>query len=194
MIMKRLAFAAAFLSFAGLAAPAVDAADTFKVDTVHSSIVFKVKHMNTSYAWGRFNDFTGTFSLDDQDPAQSALSFVVKTGSIDTGNKQRDGHLKSADFFNAAQYSTIKFTSTSVTKSGDDYEVKGDLTLHGVTKPITAKLTRTGMGKGPRGGTIAGIEANFTIKQTEFGMSKMVGPQGVGDDVWVNVSIEAGKQ
>src|SRR5262249_49789347 len=136
MIMKRLAFAAAFLSFAGLVAPAVDAADTFKVDTVHSSIVFKVKHMNTSYAWGRFNDFTGTFSLDDQDPGASTLDFVVKATSIDTGNAMRDRHLKSPDFFNAAQYQTITFKSTSVTKGGEDYEVKGNLTLHGVTKPI----------------------------------------------------------
>lgn len=194
MIMKRLAAAAGFLSIALLAAHAALAADTFKVDTVHSSVVFKVKHMNTSYAWGRFNDISGTFSLDDQDPAQSTLNFVVKTGSVDTGNQMRDRHLKSPDFFNAAQYATISFKSKSVAKAGDAYEVTGDLTLHGVTKPVTAKLTRTGMGKGMRGAVIAGIEANFTIKQTEFGMSKMVGPQGVGDEVWVNVSIEAGKQ
>jgi len=168
------------------------AADTFTVDTVHSAVVFRVKHMNTSNAWGRFNDIAGTFALDESDPSKSLLDFQVKTGSIDTASAARDKHLKSPDFFNAVQFPVISFKSKSVSKGAEGYDVTGDLTLHGVTKPVKVKVLPVGSGKDPRGTVIAGIDATFTVKQSEFGMSKMVGP--IGDDVWVNVSIEGGKK
>ena len=168
------------------------AADTYNVDAVHSSINFRVKHMNTSHAWGRFNDLSGSFVLDEANPASTVLDFQVKTDSIDTGNAKRDQHLKSPDFFSAVQYPTIAFKSTAVTKSAKGYDVVGDLTLHGVTKAIKVTLSPVGKGKGPTGGEIAGIDATFTIKQSDFGMKKMVGP--IGDDVWVNVSIEGVKK
>jgi polyisoprenoid-binding protein YceI len=168
------------------------AADTYKADAVHSSIVFKAKHMNTSYFWGRFNNISGSFALDEQDASQSSLKFQVKTASIDTGNGARDQHLKGPDFFNATQFPTISFTSKSVTAAGNDtYEVTGDLTLHGVTKPVTVKVTKTGAGKGPQGGAIAGIEATFTIKQSDFGMTKMLA--AIGDEVFVDVTVEGKK-
>jgi polyisoprenoid-binding protein YceI len=165
------------------------AADTYAVDGVHSSVVFRVKHMNTSNAWGRFNNIAGTFTLDEANPAESKLDFQVKSDSIDTADAKRDQHLKSPDFFNAVQYPAITFKSQSVTKAGGAYEVTGDLTLHGVTKPVTIKVVPTGSGKDMRGTPIAGIETSFNIKRSDYGMSKMVGP--VGDDVWVNVSVEA---
>jgi polyisoprenoid-binding protein YceI len=167
------------------------AADMFAADPVHSSVVFRVKHMNTSYFWGRFNDISGSFALDEADPSQSKFQFQVKAGSIDSGNAKRDQHLKSPDFFNAVQFPVIAFKSTGVVKSGTGYEVTGDLTLHGVTKPITARVTPTGTGNAG-GRQIAGIEATLNVKQSEFGMTKMIGP--VGDDVSVTVSIEARKQ
>jgi polyisoprenoid-binding protein YceI len=181
MIMAVALVAAPSLCFAG---------ETYQADTIHSSVVFRVKHMNTSYAWGRFNDITGTFSIDKANLAESKLDFKVKTDSIDTANAKRDQHLKGPDFFNVVQHKTISFVSKSVTPVGESYEVNGDLTLHGVTKPVTVKVSPTGEGAGPMGGKIAGIEATFTIKRSEFGMNKMVGP--VADDVWVTVSVEGG--
>jgi polyisoprenoid-binding protein YceI len=172
---------------AALAGPA-RAAETYQADSVHSSVVFRVKHMNTSYFWGRFNGVEGSFTLDEANPAQSQLQFKVKSAGVDTGNAARDTHLKGPDFLNAVQFPAITFTSKSVAKSGNAYEVSGDLTLHGVTKPVALRITPTGAGKDMRGTPIAGIETAFTIKQSDFGMTKMVGP--VGDDVWVNVSIE----
>lgn len=176
----------------GIAAPAAQAADAFTADPVHSAVVFRVKHMNTSNAWGRFNDISGGFVLDEADPSQSQLDFQVKTASVDTGNAKRDQHLKGPDFFNAVQFPVIHFKSKSVTKAADGYEVSGDLTLHGQTRPILVKVVKAGSGKGPNGAAIAGIDASFIVKQSQFGMTKMVGP--IGDDVWVNVSIEGVKK
>ena len=96
---------------------AAHAADTFAADPVHSSVVFRVKHMNTSYAWGRFDNVAGSFALDQADPTQSKLTFTVKAGSVNTNNPARDNHLKSPDFFNAVQYPNITFASESVSKS-----------------------------------------------------------------------------
>jgi polyisoprenoid-binding protein YceI len=164
------------------------AADTFKADPVHSSVVFRVKHMNTSYSWGRFNDIAGSFTLDPVSPGQSKLQFTIKAASVDTGNAMRDTHLKNPDFFNATQYPTITFVSKSVVKSDTAYDVTGDLTFHGVTKPISFRLTPVGTGKDMKGKPIAGIEANFTLRQSDFGITKMAA--AIGDDVWVNVSVE----
>jgi polyisoprenoid-binding protein YceI len=164
------------------------AGETYQADPVHSSIVFRVKHANTAYFWGRFNDIAGNFTLDSSDPGTVALQFQVKTASVDTANPNRDQHLKGPDFFNATQFPTISFKSKSAAVSGKGYEVQGDLTLHGVTKPVTVHLTPTGTGKGPTGKAIGGIEANFTIKQSEFGITKMASM--IGDSVWVNVSVE----
>ena len=99
--------------------PPARSADTFAADPAHSSVIFRVKHMNTSYAWGRFNDIAGTFSLDEADPSKSHARIQVKTASIDTGQPNRDQHLKSPDFFNAVQYPTITFTSKSGRQGGN---------------------------------------------------------------------------
>lgn len=169
------------------------AAETYKVDAAHSAVVFKVKHMNTSNAYGRFNDIAGTFTLDDANPAAMSLDFAVKADSIDTANAKRDGHLKGPDFFNVRQFPTITFKSKAVTKSGSKYLVTGDLTLHGVTKPVEVTVEPTGKGKNPQsGGAIAGIEATFVIKRSDFGMAYGV-PDAVGDEVHIIVSAEGGK-
>jgi polyisoprenoid-binding protein YceI len=165
------------------------AAEVYKVDPVHSSVVFRVKHLNTSHAWGRFDEFSGSLALD---PSQSKLQFQIKAGSVDTNNAMRDNHLKGPDFFSAVQYPTIDFTSKSVVLKDKAYEVSGDLTFHGVTKPISFKLTPTGTGKDMKGHAIAGFESSFMVSQKEFGITKMAG--AIGDDVWVIVSIEAIRQ
>lgn len=186
-LRNRLALAAAL----AVAWPALAlAAETYKVDPSHSSVVFKVKHMNTSNAYGRFNDIAGTFTLDEANPANCRFEFTVKADSIDTANAKRDEHLKGSDFFNVRQFPTIAFRSTSTAKAGDKYRVGGDLSLHGVTKPVEVTIEPIGRGKNPRSGAgIAGIEAVFVVKRSDFGMSYGL-PDAVGDEVTLIVSLE----
>ena len=187
--MKSRILTLAAVLAASVAVPALAA--TFKVDSTHSTLIFRVKHMNASYAYGRFNAISGEFAIDEANPAASSFNFTIKTDSVDTADAKRDAHLKNADFFNAAQFPTITFKSKTVKAAGKGaYDVTGDLTLHGVTKPITVKVEHTGTSKGMGGATIAGIESTFTLKRSEFGMKNMVGP--VGDDVTVTLSAEGG--
>lgn len=189
MKLWTLVLAAGMASGLGLESSARLEAATYTVDTVHSTAIFRVKHMNTSYSYGRFNDITGQFALDDQDPAQSRFDLQVKTESLDTGHAGRDKHLKGPDFFNAVQYPTLSFKSTSVSKDGaDSYQVTGDLMLHGVTRPVTVKITRTGTGKDMRGRPTAGFETRFVLKRTDFKMGNMTAV--VGDEVSIIVSVE----
>ncbi len=167
------------------------AADTYTVDPVHSAVVFKVKHANASTAWGRFNDISGSFTLDPEHPTMSKLNFTVKVDSVDTNNATRDSHLKGPDFFNAAQYPEITFTSKEVQKAPDSphaYKVSGTLSFHGETKPLTITLVSVGSGKDMRGNLIAGIDTHFAIKQSDFGIAEK--PGAIGDKVTVFVSIE----
>lgn len=176
-----------------LSAPFAVAADTYKADAVHSAVIFRIKHLNVSYCYGRFNDVAGSFSFDDAKPESSALEFTVKTESIDTADKKRDDHLRSAEFFDAAKHPTITFKSKSVKKLGEnEFEVAGELTLRGVTKPLTVKVERTGSGADPWGGQRAGFETTFTIKRSDFEVNALKG--GLGDDVRLIVSVEGVKQ
>jgi len=162
------------------------AGQTFRVDPVHSSMLFRVKHMNTSYIWGRFNECSGTVKLDDGDPS---FTVQIKVDSVDTANAKRDQHLEGPDFFSARQFPTISFQSTSVKKLGPTaYDVEGTLTLHGVSKPIQVRVDRIGTNKGPMGGTITGLSTTFTIKRTDFNMD--YGLQGVSDDVLIVATLE----
>jgi polyisoprenoid-binding protein YceI len=159
---------------------------TFSVDSVHSSLIFRVKHLNISNFYGAFSDVSGEFNLD---PAAGSISVTVQTKSVDTRNDKRDAHVRSADFLNADQFPTATFKSTSVkgTTSGK-FEVTGDLTICGVTKPVTVPVEQTGSGKGMQGETRAGFEAIFTIKRDDFGISFM--PDGLSKDIQLIVSLE----
>lgn len=178
---------------AGSASPAVAqapaAATKYTLDLVHSTVLFKVKHANASWAYGRFNDFSGTLMFDAAKPEASSFEVSIKADSIDTANAKRDQHLTSPDFFNAAEFPTIDFKSTSLKKTGEHtYELAGNVTLLGVTKPVTAKLEHTGNGKNNAGAEVIGAEATFTIKRSDFGMT--YGLAGIGDEVHITVSIE----
>jgi polyisoprenoid-binding protein YceI len=171
------------------AASPAPAADSYQVDPVHSSIHFRVKHLGLGYVYGRFNDFSGSFTFDDRDPSQGKLEMQVKVETIDTNNKLRDTHLKGADFFNAAKYPTMAFKSTRIKAAGTNvYEVTGNLTLLGVTKPVTVKLERIGSGKDQRGGVRTGWESTFTVKRSDFGMKNML--EAIGDEVRVILAVE----
>ncbi len=183
------------LALASVLPTTARAADTYSVDPVHSAVLFKVKHANTSTAWGRFNAISGSFSLDPEHPSTSNLNFTVKVDSVDTNSEARDSHLKGPDFFNAAQYPEITFTSKDVQKAPDRphaYKVSGTLSFHGETKPLTITLVSVGSGKDMRGNAIAGIDTHFTIKQSDFGIAEK--PGAIGDEVTVFVSIEGTKK
>src|SRR4030081_840864 len=115
-----------------------NAADTFKVDPVHSFVLFSVQHLGIANTYGRFNDISGTVVFDKDNPAKSSVEVSVPLDSLDTHNSIRDRSLKSPDFFNAKQFPTMTFKSTKVEGSGDTLEVSGDITIRGVTKPLTA--------------------------------------------------------
>src|SRR5262245_22434708 len=175
------------------AAPAAPAAKTYKIDPVHSSALFRIKHNNASYFHGRFTDIAGTFAYDEANPAGSSVEVTIKAESVWTGAGKRDQHLKSPDFFNAEEFPALAFKSKGVKKGSgkEELEVTGDLTIHGVTKPLTAKVTHTGTAQG-QGGEVAGFETVFTIKRTDFDMKNMVGM--LGDEVQITISLEGGKQ
>jgi polyisoprenoid-binding protein YceI len=177
-----------------VANPAPAASGAFTVDAVHSGVLFRIKHMGVSYFHGRFNDFSGTFHLDGDDAAKSALNVTVKADSIDTGNAGREKHLKSADFFSTAEFPEITFTSTSVKKTGDHtYDVTGDLTMLGAKKSVTATVTHVGTAQAPAqmgGGEVSGVEATFTIKRSDFGMNYGIDKGALSDEVQMTIALE----
>ena len=180
-----------FALLAAAVAP-IQAAEPYKVDSVHSAVIFRVKHMNVSHAYGRFHEIGGTFDLDETNPAQSKIDIKVPASSIDTASKLREIHLQGPDFFSTKQFPTISFKSTEVAKTSDGaFVVTGDLTLHGVTKPVTLKVEPSGTGKGMKGEKLAGFETTFSIKRSDFGMTNMTGV--IGDDVRLIVSIEGNR-
>lgn len=162
-----------------VAAAEVAAADSYTVDSVHSTVLFRIQHAGVGVFWGRFNEVSGSFLINTESPSESFFKATVPVGSVDTANEKRDQHLESGDFFNARQYPEATFESTSFAETGEEgvYDVKGDLTLFGQTKPITAKVTLTGEGS-VQGKEAQGFEVDFTIKRADFGNSTYVAPDG----------------
>lgn len=168
--------------------PATGAAE-YAVDPVHSVVLFRIKHLNVSYFHGRFNEVSGTFTLDAEHPAKSTIRVEVNAESVDTGNEARDKHIRSEELFDTDRHKTIRFVSKSVTKAGEHkYEAAGELTFHGTTRPLTVTIEHTGEGPGMRGETRSGFEAVFTVKRSEYGMTGLMGP--LGDDVRLTVAVE----
>ena len=163
-------------------------AHDYEIDGVHSAILFKVSHMGISNTWGRFDSIGGSLKFGDGASA-NAIDITVKAGSINTGNADRDAHLKSPAFFSAKEFTTITFKSKSWNKTGDkSYDVTGDLSLHGVTKSVTLAVTKVGEGKGPRGMLRVGFDAVLKLKRTDYGMKQFVG--AAGDEVTLHIAIE----
>jgi polyisoprenoid-binding protein YceI len=180
----------------GLAASPV-AADTFVIDPNHSEASFQIRHVVTKVR-GRFTDFAGSIVGDPAKPEAATVEFTVKTASIDTANAKRDGHLKSADFFDAEKFPEISFKSTSIKSTGKDkYDVTGNLTMHGVTKPVTLQVTNLGTG-GTGKDQKFGFEASTTLNRKDFGITWNraldTGGLMLGDDVLVSVNIEASRK
>jgi polyisoprenoid-binding protein YceI len=167
--------------------------ESFKADPVHSTVIFRIKHLGASYTYGRFNDMSGSFTLDSASPAGNTFDLQIAAASVDTNSADRDKHLRGPDFFDAEKFASIRFKGSAARRLGStSLEVEGRLTLHGVTKPVTVKIDLIGRGKGFKGETRAGFECVFTVKRSDFGMTKLMGP--VGDDVRLIVSVEGIRQ
>ena len=171
------------------------AADTYAVDKVHSSVGFSILHMMVSRVVGQFDDFSGNVQFDPNDLVNSKLDFDIKVATVNTKNDKRDGHLRSADFFDAEKFPLITFRSKKIVKKeAGVFDVTGDLAMKGVTKEVTYPVTVLGPVKDPMsGGTALGLEAKFSVNRQEYGVNwnKTLDNGGllIGNDVDVAVSI-----
>jgi polyisoprenoid-binding protein YceI len=191
---NRIAAAAALLLAVGSGALAFGE-DTFKLDSVHSGVVFTIHHL-VSNPFGVFHAPEGTVIVDGGVPK---LDITVPVEKLDMGNAKWEEDIKAASWFDAKQFPNITFKTTAVKKLGEDpttheytFEATGDLTLHGVTKSVTVTLSKTGEGKGMQGETRIGYSCTFKVKRSDYNMKTYVGP--IGDEVTLMVNIEAIKQ
>lgn len=167
---------------------------TWQLDPSHSNIEFSAKHMMIATVRGRFEDFTGTVNIDEQDLTNSTAEFTIQATSLNTHNEQRDGHLRGGDFFLAEEYPTITFKTTKITKAGSDYKVTGDLTIRGVTRSETFDAELNGPGKDPWGNTRYGVEVTGTINRKDYGLNWNVALETggflVGDQIKLNIAVQ----
>jgi polyisoprenoid-binding protein YceI len=165
------------------------------IDNVHSHVGFSVKHMMVTTVRGQFRQYRGTLRLDPKDFTRSTFEGAIDVASIDTGNADRDTHLRTNDFFDAPNHPTITFKSSRIEPKGEgEYTVHGDLTIRGVTKPIALDVEFGGTGKNPYGKTVAGVSARGTINRKDFGVHfnalLETGGVAVGEKVKLEVDVE----
>ena len=168
---------------------------SWEIDASHSQATFSVKHMMVSTVRGHFKVLSGHLQIDEQNPQNSWVEAQVDAASIDTRDERRDGHLRSADFFDAQTYPTITFKSTRVDHvAGNEYNVTGDLAMHGVTRPVTFKAEYFGQGKNPWGLTVAGLSAKTKINRKDWGLNwnqtLETGGWLVSEDVTIEIDLE----
>lgn len=163
----------------------------WEIDPSHSEALFSVRHAMIATVRGHFNVISGTLHIDEQNPANSSVDAQADASSIDTRDERRDGHLKSPDFFNVAEYPTITFKSTKVEPTGgNEYNVTGDLTMHGVTKPVTFKAEYSGQMKDAFGAQRAGISAKTRVNREDWGLTWNAPLEAGGVLVSKEVNIE----
>ncbi len=191
--MKKLSLLAGVLS---LAAPlAIAQTSTWAPDKAHSEVDFSILHLGLSHVHGRFGNIGGSIVMNDADVTKSTINVTIDVSTVDTGVAPRDNDLKSDHFFNAAQFPTATFVSTSVAKSGGGLTVIGNLTLHGVTKPVTLNVEGPtgpvqGMDKKPH----EGFSATTTVSRTAFGIGANMPSAVLGDDVTLTIDLDLSKQ
>ena len=169
---------------------------TWNVDQSHSAVTFSARHLMISKVRGRFESFSGTITVGE-DPLHSSVQAVVDTKSVTTGDESRDGHLKSADFFDVDNYPELSFVSTSLEQDGDDFRLAGLLTVKDVTRPVVFALEFEGVSTDPWGNTKAGFSAEAEINRKDFGLEWNVALEAggvlVGDKVKIQLDIQAVK-
>jgi len=168
---------------------------TWKADSAHSEVDFTIKHLGISNVHGRFGKTEATIVYDEKDVTKSTVNATIDVAGVDTGEAPRDGHLKTDSFFDVAKYPTATFVSTSVAKGGSGLTVSGNLTLHGVTKPVTLDVEGptapvTGMDKKPH----AGFSATTTIHRADFNIGGSFPSAVLGDDIKITIDLDVAKQ
>jgi polyisoprenoid-binding protein YceI len=167
---------------------------TWDIDAAHSTVGFSVRHMMVSKVRGNFRSFSGQI-VTAEDPSQSSVTATIDMDSIDTRQEQRDAHIRSADFFDVGNHTVMTFRSTAVRAEGEDWVVEGDLTLKGITKPVTLELELDGFGPDAYGGTRAGFSAKTVVSRSAFGVDIDMPMDGggvvVGDKITVELDIQA---
>ena len=171
-------------------------ASDWELDPAHTTATFTVRHLMVSNVEGRFEKVSGTVALDEANPAHSAVDIAIDASSINTGNGQRDGHLKSPDFFDVAKYPKLEFKSKKIEKAGaGKFKVQGDLTMHGVTRPVTLDVEGpTAAIKDPMGRTVRGVVARGKLNRKDWGLTWNKALEGggvlVSDEVQLEVHAE----
>lgn len=176
------------------ASPAFAAPEKYAFDPAHTQILFSVSHLGFSHSHGRFGAFDGSFTFDEKNPAASAIDVAVDTASVDMGSKEWDDAVKAETFLDAEKFPKMIFKSTHITQTGDRTgAVTGDLTLLGMTKPVTLNVTFNKSGNHPyTKNHLAGFTASGTLKRSDFGMSKHL--PDVGDEVAITIEVEGIRQ
>lgn len=171
---------------------------TWKIDPVHTSVEFAVKHLMFTTVKGRFADVEGTINIVPNDPSRSSVRATIKAASIDTRTGQRDDHLRSVDFLYVEQYPELTFTSTRITGDDDSFKVTGQLTIRGVTREVVLDASQEGSGKDPWGGERIGFSATTKLDRREFGLvwNQAIESGGVmvGNEVKVSIEVQAVRQ
>ena len=172
---------------------------SWQIDKAHSDISFSVRHMMISTVRGRFEDFDGTFEINETNPTQSKVEIVVQAASINTKEEQRDGHLKSPDFLDVAQYPTLTFKSSRIEKVDEHhFNLIGNLTIKDVSKQVTLPVEYAGQAKSPWGTISAGFTASTKINRKDWNLTwnqaLETGGVLVGDDITINIELELVKQ
>ncbi|AKH20093.1 YceI family protein [Sedimenticola thiotaurini] len=186
---------ASLLTVAGFALSGPVSAEHYVIDTqkAHAFIQFKISHLGYSWVLGRFNEFEGSFDYDEKNPSAATVSVTVNPASVDSNFAERDKHLRGPDFLNVDEFATATFKSTSYEVTGDNTGLlKGDLTLRGVTRPITIDVTQIGAGKDPWGGYRRGFEGTTRLTLADFGIPTNLGP--ASQEVELFLSVEGIRQ
>jgi polyisoprenoid-binding protein YceI len=186
-------------ALSALAVTGVAHAATYTIDSDHSEVGFKIRHLAISNVNGKFAEFSGSFAFDPANVKSSKVEAEIAIKSVNTSQQKRDDHLRGDDFFSAEKYPQMKFVSKTVEPSGkDQFKLAGDLTIRGVTKPITLNVTYSGSAKDPWGNEKAAFSAVTTISRKDFGLTwnkaLETGGMVVGDEVTINLEIEGTKQ
>ncbi|PJI48293.1 MAG: hypothetical protein CTR55_16195 [Pseudomonas sp.] len=191
--MLKKTFAALALGTALFSAGQAMAAD-YKIDKEgqHAFIEFRIKHLGYSWLYGRFDDFDGAFTFDEKNPSADKVKVTINTNSVNSNHAERDKHLRSPDFLNVGKNPTATFESTSVKADGKNAEITGNLTLNGVTKPVTLKAELIGQGDDPWGGYRAGFLGTTTLKLKDFNIQRDLGP--ASQEVELTLSVEGVRQ
>ena len=148
-----------------------DLTGDYTLDRAHTRLGFVARHAMVTKVRGSFREFSGTAHIDTSDPANSRVELAIETASIDTGQPDRDNHLRSGDFFDAEKYPQISFTSTDVSRDGDTWTVTGDLTIKDVTRPVTIQFDQTGSARDPFGNVRVGFEGETTVNRKDWGLT-----------------------